>query len=437
MSTTRPTRLASSRRFVVGVVAALVASIVVAGTTAGTASASAAHRSRSSGAVVSKAAVRHALARAAALGIRGTLHYATVRPLCATPSDPAAYRCYALARYPATSTTKGAYPYVSAAALTHGPAGGYTPSDLASAYGYNPRAKVSQTIAIVDWHDDPHALADLNHFDAYYGLAKETATSFRKVNQRGKTTPLPSVDPQSSAEIALDIESARAVCQHCKIILVESDEASDQSLAKAENEAVKLGANEVSNSFGSPEASHTIKASTIAAFNHPGTVITASTGDNGWYGWDFFNNTGGSSQNSASFPSTDPTVVAVGGTEVAINTSGSRAAEVVWNENGPGDDAGSGGAQGATGGGCSREFDAAPWQAHYPHYKDSDCQGARLAADVSAIADPTLGFDIYLTYGGSGWLTVGGTSLASPVTAAMFALAGGHTAPRTPPRRCT
>ena len=349
-----------------------------------------------------QARVAHRLSPAAqerAMGVRGVTRYAVARPACAAPSAPDGFQCFAVQRKAATSTTKGAF-------------------------AYNPKIRTNQVIGIVDWYDDPHALADLNHFDKQYGLPVETATSFVKVNEHGQRVRLPRPDAGTSQEIALDIESARAVCQKCRIVLVEATRPTAVDLGTAVNEAVKLGATEVSNSYGAAETQQPITAAILKAYDHPGVVITASTGDHGWYGWDFFN-AGGESQNSASFPSTDPQVVAVGGTELAINTTGTRAVETVWNENGPGDDAGSSGSLGATGGGCSQIFTAAPWQAHYAHYADTNCDGKRLAADVSAISDSTLGFDIYLTYGGSGWATYGGTSLASPIIAAMFALAGG------------
>ena len=61
------------------------------------------------------------------------------------------------------------------------------------------------------------------------------------------------------------------------------------------------------------------------------------------------------------------------------------------------------------------------------------CGTHRLVADVSADADYLTGFDIYDTFNcGSacsppvpGWLTIGGTSLSSPLIAAMYGLAGG------------
>lgn len=48
-------------------------------------------------------------------------------------------------------------------------------------------------------------------------------------------------------------------------------------------------------------------------------------------------------------------------------------------------------------------------------------------ADVSADADPNTGVSVYDSYsyqGYSGWMVFGGTSVASPITASVYALAG-------------
>jgi hypothetical protein len=121
--------------------------------------------------------------------------------------------------------------------------------------------------------------------------------------------------------------------------------------------------------------------------------------------------------------------VAVGGTSLVLNDDGSIAGQLTWNDNGVADSngLGVGRPQGASGGGCSKTFAAPAWQAHAAGYAAAPCHGKRLAADVSAIADPMLGFDVFDTWGSgdSGWLTAGGTSLASSVIAGLFALAGG------------
>jgi subtilase family serine protease len=48
-------------------------------------------------------------------------------------------------------------------------------------------------------------------------------------------------------------------------------------------------------------------------------------------------------------------------------------------------------------------------------------------ADVSAIADPNTGVAVYDSYsyrGSAGWMVFGGTSVAAPIIASVYALAG-------------
>jgi hypothetical protein len=363
----------------------------------------------------------------------GAVHYAVNKQVCPRPKSPNVDQCFAVIRVPVAKGTRNAIAYRLPRAIAAntgqakggGPTGGYTPKQLSEAYGYNPNIKrSSQLIALVDWYNDPNARKDLNTFDKKYGLHQETSTSFRQLNQAGKASPLPKNDKESSVEESLDIESARAVCHTCRIVLIEAKGPNNADTSAAENEAAKLKATEISNSFGSLESS---QDKTVTAYNHPGIVITASTGDYGWYGWTTANTNAGESQNAAEFPAESPDVVAVGGTSLYINGNGTRTSETVWNDNGF-EDNGKYAPGGAGGGGCSTVFTAPSWQSSYPGYTAAGCDGMRLDADVAAIADPETGFDIidtYFTSKNKGWLTVGGTSLASPVIAAMWALAGG------------
>ena len=43
---------------------------------------------------------------------------------------------------------------------------------------------------------------------------------------------------------------------------------------------------------------------------------------------------------------------------------------------------------------------------------------------MSAVADPATGVAVYQTFGASGWVVYGGTSVAAPVIAGVYALAG-------------
>jgi PKD repeat protein len=367
--------------------------------------------------------------------------YARVAQLCPPPA-PGYVTCFALARIPvaagAAATSKGAAPYaVNDGASSSGPAGGLTPAQLASAYGYEPAAGGSgQTVAIVDAYDDPEIEANLETFDQEYGLAPCTRANgcFKKVGQDGSEAFLPAPDTTRwSVEISLDVEAVHSVCQHCKVLLVEANEPSDADLAVGVNEAVALGATEVSNSYGGSEVG--LGANERAAYDHPGVVISVAGGDDGYDNWDYINE-GGFAYEEPDAPASLPTVVAVGGTSLQLTSGGARASETVWNDDGPGDELRFPRGY-VSGGGCSTRFLAQPWQQSTAGFLASGCGDKRLDNDVSAVADPYTGFDIYDSYDcgpeceeygigvGSDWLTLGGTSLATPLISALYGLAGG------------
>jgi subtilase family serine protease len=193
-------------------------------------------------------------------------------------------------------------------------------------------------------------------------------------------------------EIALDLDMVSAACPQCKILLVEGDSASFTDLGSSVNEAVTLGATEVSNSYGGTESSEGI--ATAADYSHPGVAIVASSGDNG-YG-------------IPSTPAVFSSVVSVGGTSLTKAANARGWSETAW--------------QGA-GSGCSAWIDKPAWQT------DPNCPG-RMVADVAADADPQTGPAIYVTDTPdlqglpSGWSIVGGTGASSPYIAGVIALAG-------------
>jgi hypothetical protein len=124
-------------------------------------------------------------------------------------------------------------------------------------------------------------------------------------------------------------------------------------------------------------------------------------------------------------------VIAVGGTELTLTEAGARASETVWNE-------GVSEEKDVTGGGCSTQFSAPPWQVAVPDWAAVGCgtgaQAKRAVADVAADGAPYTGAAIYDSVPyyiepglaiAPGWVTVGGTSLSSPIVASLFALVGG------------
>ncbi|MGO9488664.1 MAG: S8 family serine peptidase [Solirubrobacteraceae bacterium] len=285
-------------------------------------------------------------------------------------------------------------------------------------------------MAIVDAFDDPNLEADLASFDAHYGLAACTAADgcLQEVNQEGEPAPLPAADTVGwSVEMSLDVETVHSVCPACKLLVVEADSESLADLAGAVDEAVDLGAGEVSHSYGAPETE--MGPVEQAAYQHPGTVIAAAAGDSGYLDWDDLAATFATPE-VPDVPAALPAVVAVGGTSLKLATNGTRAKETVWNDSGRPSSAGEFKQFSGTGGGCSTRFTAPAWQQGAAGWSSTGCGTSRLDNDVSAVADPYTGFDIYDSYVYAegftpGWLTVGGTSLSSPLIAALFALAGG------------
>jgi hypothetical protein len=266
--------------------------------------------------------------------------------------------------------------------------GGYSPSDLASAYGI-PSGGSGQTVAIVDAYDDPSAESDLATYRSQYGLPACTTGNgcFRKINQTGGTA-YPAGEPGWGVEISLDVDMVSAACPACHILLVEATDNHFANLDAAENQAVAQGATEVSNSWGSLQFPE--ETSLDPNFNHPGIPTTFSAGDHGY---------------EVEYPAAAPTVIAVGGTTLVRASNARGWAETAW---------------GGTGSGCSSYESKPIWQ------HDSGCTH-RTSTDTSAVADPETPLSIYDSYSRAGWILEGGTSAASPIVASIMALANQFT----------
>jgi subtilisin family serine protease len=272
----------------------------------------------------------------------------------------------------------------------------YNAADLRAAYKLpSAHRGHQQTIAIVDAYDDPHAAADLavyrkaNHLPGCAGLR-----CLRKVNQHGGASP-PRPNAGWALEESLDLDMASAICPYCHLILVEASSNSDHNLALAVDEAARLGADVISNSYDGPESND--EPTLARHYDHPGIAITVSSGDNGF---------------GVSAPAAYPTVIAVGGTRLYRSATARGWSETAWQ---------------FAGSGCSAYVAKPPWQ------KDRLCS-QRTVADTAAVADPDTPVAVYDTYQNPGWVAVGGTSVAAPLIAGVYALAGNaasiHPGPR-------
>jgi len=291
-------------------------------------------------------------------------------------------------------------------------AASYGPKQFLTAYGLTGLSSASPVplIAIVDAYDDPNITSDLNTYDSYYhnlygssfpasfptctgSITTATSTCFQKINESGKTSPLPQSNPSWALEISLDVEIAHATCQNCRILLVEANSASYSDLFKAVNTAVADKATVVSGSWGGSETSN--EKTYDSNFATTSVAFTFSAGDGGY---------------GTLYPAASPYVTAVGGTTLLMSTTTPSIylSESAWS---------------GTGSGCSLYETRPSWQTNTI---DPSCT-KRTMNDVSADANPATGAAVYdsVRYDNtSGWFQVGGTSLSSPLIAAIYALQG-------------
>jgi subtilase family serine protease len=285
--------------------------------------------------------------------------------------------------------------------------GAYSPSQIIGAYNF-PTATTSgilpgtgKVIAIVDSYDNPNVVADLATFNSQFGvpqLASCTITStsgpcFQKVSESGGTS-FPAFDPGWAEEISLDVEWAHAIAPGASILLVEATTNGYSDLSKSVVYAAGK-ASYVSMSWTAREVS--VEKTFDGAFANTKVSFFAASGDTGI---------------ANLWPSASPKVISVGGTSLALSSTGSVASETGWNSGG---------------GGCSTYETASTAQASYPTYAQVSCAGKRASPDVAAVADPNTGVLVYNSndyYGVSGWFTVGGTSVATPIWAARAAISG-------------
>ena len=300
-----------------------------------------------------------------------------------------------------------------------------SPAYLQQAYDVAALAQTAggdQTIAIVDAYDSPNAELNMTTYRTQFGLPLCTSASgcFQKVNEFGSSQVLPSKPPPGktgwSTEIALDLEAVSAICPNCKIELVEAFTDGIGDLAAAQSAAAHMTPTPtmITDSWGAVPASQTTQSAAdqeqqwlqnTGTFTFPGIATIAASGDFGYLGAGNSQCTSGLNPSSCNvYPAALPGVTAAGGTSmVPANGTGVAAArglsEVAWS---------------GSGSGCDTT------EAKPALQTDTGCTG-RSYNDLSADGDPATGMSVYAKSDG-GWEIVGGTSEASPLIAAYYAL---------------
>ena len=303
----------------------------------------------------------------------------------------------------------------------------YTPAQIRAAYGLPalPASTSSltsaqaaqlgagQTIYIVDAQSDPNIAAELAAFNQKFGLPGCTTTgiatnivlplatasaaagcTFSVVYNTASgtmTASAPAYDSGWATEIALDVQWSHATAPLARIVLIEAQDATLNSLLGGVTLANAMGPGVVSMSFAAGEGSWTSQVD--SAFTGTNMSYLAAAGDAGA---------------GVNWPAVSPHVLAIGGTSLNYTGSGNRS-ETVWS---------------GTGGGVS-QYTATP------AYQTSAVPGMgspahRSVTDVSFNADPSTGQYVAVITSGSssvGWMSVGGTSLSTPQWAGVLAIA--------------
>jgi len=277
---------------------------------------------------------------------------------------------------------------------------GITPAQMRKAYGMSSIMFGSitgdgsgQTIAIVDAYNAPTIKSDLIAFNSYFGLPNPP--SFKVLNQYGGNN-LPGTDPAGpggwAVEISLDVEWAHVMAPKANLVLFEANSATYTDLLAAVDTARSYtGVSAVSMSFGGGEfygiTSYDYHFTTPTG--HQGVTFVASTGDNGAPG---------------GYPAYSPKVVAVGGTTLNIDSTGTYLGETGWS---------------GSGGGYSY------YEPEPAYQKSVQNTGYRSIPDVSMNADPYSGVPVYDSYDfgvSTPWDVIGGTSLSAPMFAGVMAV---------------
>ena len=315
----------------------------------------------------------------------------------------------------------------NAAALPHAagancPSGGtfgaYTPAEIASAYGFdslynNGLTGSGQTIASFELAD--YSDADIAAYAACFG--GNTAGVSRVLTDGG--APIGSGTSEASA----DVETLLGLDPGVNVLVYEGPDSSagiyDTYASIIEQDrasiiATSWGQCEPENSPGMEQAENVLFQEAAAQ----GQTLVAAAGDSGSEDC-YLPGIDSDPELAVDDPASQPYVTGVGGT--SLESVGPRN-ETVWNSSGSG---------GAGGGGVSHVWPLPSYQQTTLNSLSSGsfCGAGsgycRQVPDVSGSADAAHGYLFYCNAGdcaGAGWSPVGGTSLASPLWAAMVAL---------------
>ena len=316
----------------------------------------------------------------------------------------------------------------------------YSPNQYEKAYDMLPLYRQGltgkgKTILIVDSFGSPTIQNDLQVFDQSFGLPDPP--SLKVIQPAG---PVPPFDGNNddmvgwAEETSLDVEYAHAMAPGANIVLAETPVSETEGVTglpemiESENFAIDHNlADVITQSFGATEATFpnaasilNLRSAYLNALAHRVTVL-ASSGDAG--PTDFTDNLADLFPFRVnSWPSTDPLVTSVGGTQLHLDATGNRTvADNVWNDTFDPNVVGDTPSPAASGGGTSAVFGR-------PFYQNGVANAtgrSRGTPDISMSAAVNGGAIVYFGFPGIplGFYLIGGTSEASPLFSGVVAVA--------------
>ena len=320
---------------------------------------------------------------------------------------------------------------------------GYAGAQLQGTYGVSQAIASGNdgrgvTVAVIDAYASPTARQDLTTYSAKHGLPAPTASTYREQVAPGtyiRSTNTKQDPAGWAGEETLDIEAVHTMAPGANILFVSAPN-NYRDLDAALNKVVDShSADIITNSYGyGGEALPTgyIKPQLDAQIQAAATGISVffSSGDDG-------DETGGVAgvAPTPDWPASSPYVTAVGGTSLGVAQDNTRLFELGWET--AKSTLTSAGAWSTPaylyggGGGTSRLFAQPSYQAGVVPSSISQTYGGapmRAVPDVAALGDPTTGMAVGQSQTFSDGVyydeyRIGGTSLASPLYAGMWALA--------------
>jgi hypothetical protein len=288
-----------------------------------------------------------------------------------------------------------------------------TPAGSTNTGGLPPGINGSdQTIGLIEF--DNFVDSDVSNWLAFAGLPAKLIKQVSRFAINGGTTPSgcnPSAPQCGTTEVLLDIAAALGTAPGANVVVFDSPVSTDfyTTISLASNQLYLTGGGILSMSWFQCEAEISSSDasgvdSLLAEDSYTGVTFFSATGDSGG---SCTSGDGSVYPNSISFPSDSTSAVAVGGTTLQVGDSNEYQSESWWLNGG--------------GFGVSQYIFPA-----LPDYQSPFTSASgRSIPDVSMDANPNTGIGVCQAYGASSpnCFLEGGTSLAAPLWAGVWALA--------------